>query len=138
MRTRRLSGSKRSSSEISTNSVRAAVAAHSKASRLEESSSKKSVRSSCTSANVFQSHTKKLDSGELAELWHAFNAFDLDQSGTIDSGEISKALARLGMSVSDSKARAMLREADANRSGSIDFDEFVPSESRTRGLLTRR
>ncbi|KAL1510545.1 hypothetical protein AB1Y20_006848 [Prymnesium parvum] len=47
-----------------------------------------------------------------------------DASGWISLAELSAALRRSGMFVSDSQLRRMFEEADVDHSGGIDFDEF--------------
>jgi hypothetical protein len=80
----------------------------------------------------------QLEPEEVSVLRATFDELDIDQSGTIDADEISQALARLGMPVSEAKAEVMLRGADVDHSGCIDFDEFLVVVERARHRPGRR
>lgn len=69
---------------------------------------------------------------EVKELRLTFDTMDVDNTGKIESHEISSALKRLGMPVDDEKAKTMLREADTDGSGAICFEEFVRVVERAR------
>eukprot|EP00794_Sanderia_malayensis_P016558 gene16558-18235_t len=62
---------------------------------------------------------------ELAELKEKFDAFDLDHNGHITSGEIGVAFQELGENVPGYKLRDIIKEVDANKNGTIEFDEFL-------------
>jgi len=62
---------------------------------------------------------------ELMELDEAFNKYDTDQSGTIDTAELGGLLAGLGHRVASSELTALVVEHDGNRSGSLDDFEFL-------------
>ena len=55
----------------------------------------------------------------------AFDMFDADKSGTISVSEIKSVLAKLGKSMSDKQIKKMMDEVDTDKSGEIDFDEFL-------------
>ncbi len=62
---------------------------------------------------------------EALQVWEdAFKKFDYDNSGSIDKGELKKAMKALGRSITEAEAVSMMEEADADRSGEIDFMEF--------------
>ena len=62
---------------------------------------------------------------EALQVWEdAFKKFDYDNSGSIDKGELKKAMKALGRSITDAEAVSMMEEADADKSGEIDFMEF--------------
>lgn len=58
--------------------------------------------------------------------WKAhFDHFDTDRSGTIDHGELSRALHMSGYQLSGNVVKNMLQKYDADGSGSISFDEYI-------------
>mmetsp|Transcript_119993 Transcript_119993/g.373725 ORF Transcript_119993/g.373725 Transcript_119993/m.373725 type:complete len:331 (+) Transcript_119993:280-1272(+) len=59
--------------------------------------------------------------------WSAFHTFDRDGSGAIEMQEIRQAVADEGIRqhVAAEEVERILREADADKSGAIDFREFV-------------
>ncbi|KAL3474600.1 hypothetical protein BJX99DRAFT_231295 [Aspergillus californicus] len=70
--------------------------------------------------------SRKVKGGDPeAELREAFAVFDRDNSGTIDADELRQVLRSIGEGVSDEDVDDMLREADVNGDGSIDYQEFV-------------
>ncbi|EKX48401.1 hypothetical protein GUITHDRAFT_106007 [Guillardia theta CCMP2712] len=54
-----------------------------------------------------------------------FYKIDVDASGTIDEQELSKALKTLGLLLSPSDIRAVLREADRRQNGLLDHKDFL-------------
>ncbi|EKX32482.1 hypothetical protein GUITHDRAFT_39668, partial [Guillardia theta CCMP2712] len=65
----------------------------------------------------------------LAEARRAFDLFDKDGSGSIDAGELKDALRAmgqnaLGRNVNDGEVEQLLKAADEDGGGEIDFDEF--------------
>ncbi|KAI0242017.1 putative calmodulin-like protein 6, partial [Lamellibrachia satsuma] len=69
--------------------------------------------------------TIQLSSEQIAEYRAAFRSIDIDGSGTISVHELGTAMRNLGERLTDDDIRAMIREADEDYSGNIDFDEFV-------------
>ena len=57
-----------------------------------------------------------------AELRQAFRVFDIDGDGLIDADELRQTMANLGEQLSEHDVRAMIREADRNGDGKVDFD----------------
>ena len=51
--------------------------------------------------------------------------FDTDGSGKISSGELKKVMLNLGEQLTDEEIDEMIREADADGDGEVDYDEFV-------------
>eukprot|EP00955_Chlamydomonas_euryale_P044255 352840-Chlamydomonas_euryale.AAC.4 len=76
-------------------------------------------------------HMSKLEKEEL--LQKAFQALDKDGSGTIDIEELREALKQFGIFGSDEAE--LLKSADTNGDGLIDYNEF--SGYRRRGLPRR-
>lgn len=58
------------------------------------------------------------------ELRSAFNVFDTDKTGTIDAKELRNVMKALGEDLTDDQIDDMIREADKDGNGTIDFDEF--------------
>lgn len=67
----------------------------------------------------------------MEELRAAFDAFDKDGSGDLDADELRHVIKNLGLVASDVEVDEMVRQADTDGNGSIDFDEFV--ELMTKG-----
>ncbi|KAL2814472.1 hypothetical protein BJX63DRAFT_199611 [Aspergillus granulosus] len=68
---------------------------------------------------------KVKDSDPEAELREAFAVFDQDKSGTISADELRRVLRSIGDDISDADLDEMLKIADVNGDGSIDYEEFV-------------
>ena len=74
----------------------------------------------------------KLLSGKLQnpkdaeqELKEVFDVFDSDGDGSISSEELRHVMMNLGEKLSDDEVNELLREADANGDGGIDYGEFA-------------
>jgi len=67
---------------------------------------------------------------EIAEYRSVFNTFDADGSGAIDEKELKQALDAMGYKPSDDDVKAMIAEVDADRSGKIEWSEFLKSLER--------
>uniref|UniRef100_A0A665UQZ5 Calcium binding protein 5b n=1 Tax=Echeneis naucrates TaxID=173247 RepID=A0A665UQZ5_ECHNA len=62
----------------------------------------------------------------LKELKDAFREFDIDGDGSITSDELRNAMIKLlGEHTSKNEIDAVVREADNNGDGTVDFEEFV-------------
>ena len=59
-----------------------------------------------------------------AQLRAVFDEFDTDGSGSVDTAEIQAMTAKLGMTFSTEEIEAMVRDADTNGNGVLEFDEF--------------
>lgn len=71
---------------------------------------------------------QKLDdeSGDNAEnLKAAFRAFDKDCSGYITADELRQVMTSLGEQLTDEEIEEMIREADNDGDGQINYQEFV-------------
>jgi len=62
-----------------------------------------------------------LDESEQQRL---FDAFDIDRSGTISRQEFRQVVADLGLAIPSDELTQLVREADVDQSGELDFDEF--------------
>ena len=59
------------------------------------------------------------------ELLAAFNVFDTDQSGNISATELKKVMQTLGEKLSDDDIAAMIKGADLDGDGQINYTEFL-------------
>ncbi len=66
---------------------------------------------------VFVEHAER-------ELWQLFESIDRDNNGELDKEELKAALARAGLTVSNSKLEQFFAEVDTNKDGVISFDEW--------------
>jgi len=62
---------------------------------------------------------------EEEELRHAFKVFDIDGNGYVDSNELKITMFNLGENLSDKDVKHMLKLADQNKDGKIDYEEFI-------------
>ena len=69
------------------------------------------------------SSQKKND--QVENLRRTFEIFDTDGSGKISSTELKQVMEKLGEQLDDFQISEMIREADKDGDGEIDFDEFV-------------
>ncbi|OAP57329.1 hypothetical protein AYL99_08067 [Fonsecaea erecta] len=74
---------------------------------------------------------KHLSDEEIQAYKDVFALFDKDSSGTITAQELGEIMKSLGQNPSDSELQDMINEVDVDRSGSIDFDEFLQMMSTT-------
>ena len=66
-----------------------------------------------------------LTEDEVMEIKEAFDLFDGDNSGEIDSEELKQALKNLGIDAKNQTLTNMMTDLDKDGSGKIDFDEFI-------------
>ena len=59
------------------------------------------------------------------ELLEAFKVFDRDGNGYITSHELRHIMTNLGEGLTPEEVEEMIREADLDNDGQIDYDEFV-------------
>merc|ERR1719469_917167 len=68
---------------------------------------------------------KMKDTDTEEELIEAFKVFDIDCDGFISGSELRTAMTNLGEKLSDVEVDEMIREADMDGDGQINYDEFV-------------
>jgi ribosomal protein L12E/L44/L45/RPP1/RPP2 len=68
---------------------------------------------------------KALSEEEVQEIYAAFNLFDKDGSGTIDSHELKDAMKALGIYVNKTSLKKYMQKADKDGSGTIEKGEFL-------------
>ncbi|KAL7081155.1 hypothetical protein ACP275_14G021600 [Erythranthe tilingii] len=73
--------------------------------------------------NLMSRKMKEIDADE--ELKEAFKVFDKDQNGYISANELRQVLMNLGEKLTDEEVQQMIREADLDGDGQVNFDEFV-------------
>lgn len=66
-----------------------------------------------------------LTEDEIQEIKEAFDLFDTDGSNSIDPKELRAAMQSLGFEAKNQTIFQMISDLDKNKSGNIDFDEFL-------------
>ena len=61
----------------------------------------------------------------VKDLREDFKIFDLDGDGKISREELGTVLRSLGETLTDADVEQMIKDADANGDGGIDFEEFI-------------
>lgn len=59
------------------------------------------------------------------DLIKAFQVFDLNGDGFISRDELQKVLTKMGEKLTDKEVDEMMKKADKNGDGKIDYDEYV-------------
>ncbi len=72
---------------------------------------------------LFEKKMREPDSEQ--DLIEAFRIFDRDNSGTISAKELKHVMTSLGDKLTEEEADEMIKEADSNNDGYIDYAEFV-------------
>ncbi|KAF3456922.1 hypothetical protein FNV43_RR01576 [Rhamnella rubrinervis] len=73
--------------------------------------------------NLMAKKMKETDAEE--ELREAFKVFDKDQNGYISANELRHVMINLGEKLTDEEVEQMIREADLDGDGQVNYDEFV-------------
>ncbi|PWA30871.1 calmodulin [Artemisia annua] len=73
--------------------------------------------------NLMARKMKDTDSEE--ELKEAFKVFDKDQNGYISAAELRHVMTNLGEKLTDEEVDEMIREADMDGDGQVNYEEFV-------------
>jgi len=73
--------------------------------------------------NLMARKMKDTDSEE--ELKEAFKVFDKDGNGFISAAELRHVMTNLGEKLTDEEVDEMIREADVDGDGQVNYDEFV-------------
>ncbi|CAL9228225.1 unnamed protein product [Arabidopsis halleri] len=69
--------------------------------------------------------TYGLTNQKRREIREIFDLFDIDGSGSIDASELNVAMRSLGFEMNNEQINELMAEVDKNKSGAIDFEEFV-------------
>ena len=67
----------------------------------------------------------KLSEEQVNELKQAFSAMDTNGDGQVTKEELKALLQQLGEAVDDAVIDEMIKIADVNGDGKVDFNEFV-------------
>ncbi|XP_012453866.1 calmodulin-like protein 8 [Gossypium raimondii] len=73
--------------------------------------------------NLMAKKMKETDAEE--ELQEAFKVFDKDQNGYISANELRHVMINLGEKLSDKEVEQMIKEADLDGDGQVNYDDFV-------------
>ena len=101
------------------------------------------IESKAAEFNAKSYEKNGLTEDEVMEIKEAFDLFDNDKSGEIDTDELKQALSNLGIDAKNQTLQNMINDIDKNQSGTIDFDEFIDmmtakmSDKDTREDLTK-
>ena len=66
-----------------------------------------------------------LTKDQIAELRKAFDVMDANKDGVVTPDELRTLLTGLGEEVTDDIINEMIKVADTNGDGKVDFEEFV-------------
>ncbi|XP_052765790.1 neo-calmodulin-like [Mya arenaria] len=72
----------------------------------------------------FKEYKGKHQNDEKA-IRNAFKAFDKNGNGMIEASELRAIMQRCGQTLSDSEIEEMIKVADSNHDGKINYNEFV-------------
>ncbi|XWS13737.1 hypothetical protein CRYUN_Cryun36dG0063700 [Craigia yunnanensis] len=73
--------------------------------------------------NLMANKMKETDAED--ELKEAFKVFDKDQNGYISANELRHVMINLGEKLSDEEVEQMIKEADLDGDGQVNYEEFV-------------
>merc|ERR1739848_979576 len=68
---------------------------------------------------------KVKDADSEEELMDAFKVFDKDGNGSLSSAALRHVMTNLGEKLTDEEVEEMIREADVDGDGQVNYDEFV-------------
>jgi len=60
-----------------------------------------------------------------AEIKEAFKQFDKTNSGTVTTAELRHIMTNLGEKLTDEEAEELLKEADPNKKGTVNYSDFI-------------
>ena len=93
--------------------------------RKTNSQAKQPQTTSKTAFDTKNYEKNGLTEDEVLEIKEAFDLFDTDKTGEIDTNELKQALSNLGIDARNQTLANMMADIDRNGSGTIDFDEFI-------------
>ncbi|KAG2235520.1 hypothetical protein BDF21DRAFT_404045 [Thamnidium elegans] len=71
-----------------------------------------------------KTYTRRMSKHETDELRLCFEKFDKNGDGQISVNELKEVMDRLGEKLSENELKEMINDADTNKDGFIDFEEF--------------
>eukprot|EP00672_Neobodo_designis_P004997 CAMPEP_0174863586 /NCGR_PEP_ID=MMETSP1114-20130205/56505_1 /TAXON_ID=312471 /ORGANISM="Neobodo designis, Strain CCAP 1951/1" /LENGTH=318 /DNA_ID=CAMNT_0016098657 /DNA_START=63 /DNA_END=1019 /DNA_ORIENTATION=- len=69
--------------------------------------------------------TRPLSNAQIERLREVFNHFDADNSGSIDIEELGHVFEAMGQKLSEEDLAALMKQADDDGSGEMEFEEFL-------------
>ena len=69
--------------------------------------------------------TRPLSNTQIERLREVFNHFDADGSGSIDTEELGHVFEAMGQKLSEADLNALMKQADDDGSGEMEFEEFL-------------
>ena len=72
----------------------------------------------------------QLTEQQIAEFKEVFFLFDKNEDGTINTSELGSVLKMLGEEAKDEVLEEMIKQADVNRNGTVEFPEFLTMMSK--------
>ncbi|KAI9202804.1 centrin 1 [Polychytrium aggregatum] len=81
--------------------------------------------SAAASGSSHRPRSQDLTHEQKQEIREAFDLFDTDGSGTIDTKELKVAMRALGFEPKKEEIKKMITDIDRSGSGTIDFNEFL-------------
>ena len=92
--------------------------------RVEELTADGAI-SSAAPASALAGNAKPESQDDLrSNLRPVFNKFDIDGSGSISTEELGRACKEIGLSLSPAHLDQMMKDADPNGNGTVDYEEF--------------
>lgn len=76
-------------------------------------------------AKITAQGSKALNNEQIARLKEVFDYFDADGSNSIDAEELVNVFASMGQDVTAEEMREMIDQVDEDKSGQIEFEEFL-------------
>ena len=68
--------------------------------------------------------SKMKDTDRKEKIREVFNAFDKDRNGYISAAELRHVMVSLGEKLGDQEVHEMIKEADIDGDGQINYEEF--------------
>jgi len=72
----------------------------------------------------------ELNEEQIQEFKEAFSLFDKDGDGKITTKELGTVMRSLGQNPTEAELKEMIAEVDANKNGTIEFQEFLTMMSK--------
>ncbi len=74
---------------------------------------------------------------QIIEFREAFQAFDKDGNGSISTKELGTVMRSLGQNLSEAAIKQMIEIVDEDKSGTIDFKEFLNLMARNMKIVNK-
>jgi len=68
---------------------------------------------------------RKISANFEEEMKMAFKMFDKDENGYIEKDELKQMMAKLGEKLTDGEIDEMMKEADTDNDGRVNYNEFL-------------